>query len=213
MAARLLQDSTRSRILHFIKVKGRAAVSEMSRAFSITPTAIGRHVRGLQNAGLVRIETEHRPKGRPAALCSLTDLGDSQFPKTYDCFSSELIRTLALLDGEGKVDQLFEKRKDNLVAQFARRMKGKGREARVKEAVAILCEEGYMADYSKKNARTFLITEHNCAIAHIAQQYPQACQGELCFLAQMLGATVERQAHVLKGDSECTYLIQFPSRL
>lgn len=209
MSATLRQESTRSKILRFVKVKGRAAIAEICRAFGITPVAVGRHVRELESAGLLVTETQRRPKGRPAAVCSLTDLGDSLFPKTYDRFSAELIRTVACLDGEAKVDQIFEKRKDYMVEQCASRMKGKSAEARVKEAVQILCEEGYMAEYEKKNSKTFVITEHNCAIAHVARQYEQVCLGELCFLAQVLGARVERQAHAVKGDSECSYLIQF----
>ncbi|MCH8269412.1 MAG: ArsR family transcriptional regulator [Acidobacteria bacterium] len=212
MAEAVGQDTTRQKILHFIKIKGRPAISDISHALGITPMAVRRHVLGMQNSGLLRMEMERRPKGRPAALCLLTDLGDSLFPKNYDHFSMELIQCLAQLDGEEKINRLFEKRKDHMVTRFAERMEGKSREARVQETVAILCEEGYMAESRKVNPETFLITEHNCAIAHVARQYQQACQGELCFLAQMLRADVQRQAHILKGDSECSYLIQFPAK-
>ena len=212
MAEEVGQDTTRQKILHFIKIKGRPAISDISQALGITPMAVRRHVLGLQSSGLLRMEMERRTKGRPAALCLLTDLGDSLFPKSYDRFSMELIQCLAYLDGEEKVNQLFEKYKERLVAKFAGRMEGKNREDRVREAVAILCEQGYMAESRKVNPETFLITEHNCAIAHVARQYPQACQGELCFLAQILRAEVQRQAHILKGDSECSYLIQFPAK-
>ena len=85
-------------------------------------------------------------------------------------------------------------------------------EDRVREAVAILCEQGYMAELHKVDERTYFVTEHNCAIAHIARQYPRACEEELCFLTQILRADVQRHAHILKGDLECTYRIQFPSK-
>ncbi|MCZ6491355.1 MAG: ArsR family transcriptional regulator [Acidobacteria bacterium] len=212
MAEEVGQDTTRQKILHFIKIKGRPAISDISQALGITPMAVRRHVLGLQSSGLLRMEMERRTKGRPAALCLLTDLGDSLFPKSYDRFSMELIQCLAQLDGEEKVNQLFEKYKERMVAKFAGRMEGKNREDRVREAVAILCEQGYMAESRKVNSETFLVTEHNCAIAHVARQYQQACQGELCFLAQILRAEVQRQAHILKGDSECSYLIQFPAQ-
>ncbi len=212
MAEEIGQDTTRQKILRFIKIKGQPVIADISHALGITPMAVRRHVLGLQGSGLVRMELERRTKGRPAALCLLTDLGDSLFPKHYDHFSMELIQCLAQLDGEEKINRLFEKRKDHMVTRFAERMEGKNREARVQEAVAILREEGYMAESRQVNPETFLITEHNCAIAHVARQYQQACQGELCFLAQILRAEVQRQAHILKGDSECSYLIQFPAK-
>jgi DeoR family suf operon transcriptional repressor len=209
MSAKVRQESTRSKILHFLKIKGRAAISEMSHAFRITPMAVGRHVRELESAGLVLTNTERRPKGRPAAVCSLTDLGDTFFPKAYDRFSSDLIRAVACLDGKDKVDQIFEKLKNDLIQRCAGRINGNTPEDRIKQAVAMLCEQGYMAEYRKKNSNTFVITEHNCAIAHVAREYQQVCHGELCFLSQVLGATVERQAHLVKGDSKCSYLVQF----
>lgn len=204
------KKSTRNEILRFIKIRGRAGIREISSALRVTPMAVRRHVRKLQSAGMLRTERVQRGRGRPTDLCLLTDLGDGFFPKAYDRFCADLIRSIAHLDGEGQVDRLFETRKNLLVRQFAERMTKKAPGARVREVVRILCEEGYMAECCAVNARTFVITEHNCAIAHIAQKYPQACQSELCFLAQVLGAEVQRQSHALKGDSQCSYLVQFP---
>ena len=211
MPGQVEEKSTRTEVLRFIKVKGRAVIEDISRALGITPMAVRRHIRRLHGDGFVRIEKTQRGRGRPAHLIFLTDLGDGLFPKAYDRFSADLIRSLALLDGNAKVERLFETRKNHLVQKYAERMVGKNGSARVREAVQILCEEGYMAECSPLHPGTFRITEHNCAIAHIAREYPQVCQSELCFLAQMLGAEVQRDAHVLKGDSECSYLVQFPS--
>ncbi len=79
MPGRSRGNSTRTEILRFIKLKGRVAIAELSRAFDITPMAVRRHVRGLESAGLIRLERERRPKGRPASLCLVTDLGDNFF--------------------------------------------------------------------------------------------------------------------------------------
>jgi len=203
---------TRTKLVRFVKVKGRVAIRDISRALGITPMAVRRHVRWLHQAGLLQIEKAQGARGRPAHLCLLTDLGDALFPKAYDRFSADLIRGVALLDGEAKVEQLFEARKNQLLQKYKGRMADKNGAARVQEAVLILCEEGYMAESCPLNPGTYRITEHNCAIVHIARDYPQVCQSELCFLAQVLGAEVQREAHALRGDSECSYLVQFPAR-
>jgi len=209
----LMEDkSTRAEVVRFVKVKGRVAIQDISRALGITPMAVRRHVRWLHEAGLVRIEKARGSRGRPAHLCLLTDLGDALFPKGYDRFSADLIRSVALLDGDAKLEQLFAERKNQLLQKYEGRMAGKSAAARVQEAVRILCEEGYMAESCPLQPGTYRITEHNCAIAHIARDYPQVCHSELCFLAQMLGADVQRELHALKGDSECSYLVQFPAR-
>ena len=212
MPGTMEDKSTRTKLVRFVKVKGRVAIRDISRALGITPMAVRRHVRWLHQAGLVQIEKAQGARGRPAHLCLLTDLGDALFPKAYDRFSADLIRGVALLDGEAKVEQLFEARKNQLLQKYKGRMADKNGAARVQEAVLILCEEGYMAESCPLNPGTYRITEHNCAIVHIARDYPQVCQSELCFLAQVLGAEVQREAHALRGDSECSYLVQFPAR-
>ena len=212
MPGTMEDKSTRTKLVRFVKVKGRVAIRDISRALGITPMAVRRHVRWLHQAGLLQIEKAQGARGRPAHLCLLTDLGDALFPKAYDRFSADLIRGVALLDGEAKVEQLFEARKNQLLQKYKGRMADKNGAARVQEAVLILCEEGYMAESCPLNPGTYRITEHNCAIVHIARDYPQVCQSELCFLAQVLGAEVQREAHALRGDSECSYLVQFPAR-
>lgn len=212
MSTHGVEHSTRTQILRFLKVKGRTRIREISRALGVTPMGVRRHLARLRTMGVIRKEKQCCGRGRPADVISLTDLGDGLFPKAYDRFSVDLIRSVASLDGPQMVDHLFDQRRKHLVKKFAPRMRGKGREARVQETVAILSEDGYMAEFHKMDSRTFRITEHNCAIAHIARQYPQACQSELCFLAEVLQADVQRDAHVLRGDLECSYLVQFPSR-
>ena len=212
MPGTMEDKSTRTKLVRFVKVKGRVAIRDISRALGITPMAVRRHVRWLHQAGLLQIEKAQGARGRPAHLCLLTDLGDALFPKAYDRFSADLIRGVALLDGDAKVEQLFEARKNQLLQKYKGRMADKNGAARVQEAVLILCEEGYMAESCPLNPGTYRITEHNCAIVHIARDYPQVCQSELCFLAQVLGAEVQREAHALRGDSECSYLVQFPVR-
>ena len=211
MPVRAEGKSRRSEILRIIKVKGRTAIQEMSRVLGITPMAVRRHVQRLKSSGLVRTERVSHGRGRPAEVCLLTDLGDSLFPRAYDRFAMDLIRSLSLRDGNSKIERLFEDRAELLLQKFTGRMAGKTRRERVRETVAVLSEEGYMAEFCQLDPATFLIQEHNCAIAQIARQYPQVCQSELCFLAKLLGAEVVRESHVLRGDPVCSYRVQFPA--
>ena len=98
------EKSTRNEVLRFIKVKGRVVIEDISRALGITPMAVRRHIRRLHSAGFVQIEKSQRGRGRPAHLVLLTDLGDGLFPKAYDRFSADLLRGVASLDGNAKVE-------------------------------------------------------------------------------------------------------------
>ena len=112
---------------------------EIIGAFSIPRAVVCRHLLRLQTGGLVRTERIHEGRGCPADFYLLTELGDSSFPKVYDRFFTDLIRNVALLDGNSKPIRLVESHKRDLMGKFARRMAGKrSGPARVQEAVAVL---------------------------------------------------------------------------
>jgi hypothetical protein len=43
----------------------------------------------------------------------------------------------------------------------------------------------------------------------VAQRFPEICAAEARFFEEMLGAVVERQAHMLSGCNACEYSVQF----
>ena len=96
-------------------------------------------------------------------------------------------------------------------SQNAPQMNGKDFEGRVAEMARILSHSGYMAEWRQIGENTFELTEHNCSILEVAGQYPEMCACELTMIRQLLGASVDRQEHVLAGDSVCRYMIQRPT--
>ena len=53
----------------------------------------------------------------------------------------------------------------------------------------------------------YILTEHNCPIAVIAQEYPHVCEIELALFRQSLGAKVVREEHLMQGSYKCCYRI------
>jgi DeoR family suf operon transcriptional repressor len=72
----------------------------------------------------------------------------------------------------------------------------------------VLSEEGYMAEVTAL-AGSGTLTEHNCAIPAVAERFPEICAAEARFLADVLGAQVERREHMLDGCSACEYHVRF----
>jgi DeoR family suf operon transcriptional repressor len=52
------------------------------------------------------------------------------------------------------------------------------------------------------------IREHNCAIRAVAERFPEVCAAEAAFIADVLGAAVERQARIVDGCNACQYAVQ-----
>lgn len=180
----------------------------MARSLQVTTMAVRHHLAVLEKAGLVKTTLERRGVGRPHYVYSLSASADAFSPKEYGTLASNLIRAIAELDGETKLAGIFEHMKEAAVVRYSSRMAGKPLRRRVAEMARIMTGAGYMAEWEQLDHRTFQITEHNCAIARVAQQCPHACVCELSMFRKLLQATVTRQEHIVAGDPCCRYIVQ-----
>jgi predicted ArsR family transcriptional regulator len=79
---------------------------------------------------------------------------------------------------------------------------------RVRELAVIQADNGYLADANVEADGTIRLHEHNCAIYHVAQGSPFACQAELELFREVLGADVTRETHIVSGDRCCSYRVE-----
>ena len=196
------------RVLTCLKLVGRCEVKAIARSLRVTTMAVRYHLAVLENAGLVETTLERRGVGRPHCVYSLTVSADAFFPKEYGALASHLINSITEMDGKTKLARIFEHMKDAAVAQHSPRVAGKRLRQRVAEMAKIMTEAGYMAKWEQLDHRTFQLTEHNCAIACVAQQYQHACVCELAMFGELLQAAVSRQEHIVAGDPCCRYIVQ-----
>jgi predicted ArsR family transcriptional regulator len=204
-----LKDTTRRQILNYLKQRGRATVEEIATAIGITSMGVRRHLLALENADLVGMQLERRPMGRPTHVYQLTESAEALFPQTYHQLALQILDSIVELEGEHKLAQLFERRKQKLLAAYADRLRGKDLAGRVAAMAQIMTENGYMAEW-KEIEGGYAIVEHNCAISRVAQCYSQACDCELEFIKELLGPHVDvtREFHIASGDACCAYVIR-----
>jgi predicted ArsR family transcriptional regulator len=200
--------STRKVLLTLMKTKGSLSVNEMAKNLGITEMAIRRHLNTLERDGLIEAKLTRQAMGRPMQLYSLTLLADDLFPKNYHHLTMDLLGELASEDGEGRIGQLFEGRKQKLLQKYGSRMEGKVLVDRVAELAEIQNANGYMVQWEQSNEGQYVFTEFNCPIAQVAKQYNEACRCELTLFKNLLGAEVECTECLTKGGSKCTYIIK-----
>src|SRR6266852_1306474 len=183
-----LISTAERRVLTCLKLIGRCEVKAIARSLQVTTMAVRHHLAVLEKAGLVKTTLERRGVGRPHYVYSLSASADALFPKEYGMLASKLIRSIAELDGENKLARIFEHMKEATVARYSSRMAGKPLRGRVAEMAKIMTGAGYMAEWEQLDHRTFQITEHNCAVACVAQQCQHACVCELSMFRDLLRA-------------------------
>ncbi|WP_028547946.1 helix-turn-helix transcriptional regulator [Paenibacillus sp. UNC451MF] len=200
--------STRKVILTMLKTSGALTVSEMAKQLGITEMAVRRHLNTMERDGLIEAKLVRQAMGRPTNLYSLTEIADDLFPKKYHHLTLDLLSELVEEAGEGKVDLLFEKRKERLISRYEGQVNGKPLPERVKTLAEIQNSNGYMVDWTEGEDGQFVINEHNCPISQVANQYNHACQCELKMFETLLDADVQRVECLVKGGNKCSYVIQ-----
>ncbi len=200
-------SSTRRQILDLLKKRGGMTAKELGKALDITSMAVRRHLAALERDDLISATTVRRPMGRPTYVYTLTALADDLFPKNYPQLMIGLLEDIRALDGEDKLDQLFQRREDRLVAAYAPRMEGKSLQERVEEIARIFDENGNLSECEHADG-SYRLTWHNCAIYKISQRFPQACDHEQSMLTRLLDADVSRIQHQAKGDLCCSYIVR-----
>jgi DeoR family suf operon transcriptional repressor len=199
---------TRRTILEYLKRQGEAPVEGVAQAAAITVSGARQHLVALERDGLVSFREVREGPGRPKHLYALTPAGDALFPRAYAQLTNELLEYVELEDPH-LVKRLFDRRGQRRLEQARSRIAGLAFGEKVRTLAAILDEDGYLADFIRREDGTYVITEHNCAVLSVAKRYQHACSSELEFLKAVLPeAEVVRIAHQLVAGHVCAYEVR-----
>ena len=202
-------------ILRFLLKRGTATAGAIAHHLDITPQGIRRHLKHLESDGLIEHQTSQAGMGRPNHLYQLSREGREQFPDQYDQFALSLLNTVADTMGPEHVSKLLKHQWQRKAKAYREQLGDAPLADRMQALVKLRQAEGYMAEcYPADQVDTdgglaFVITEYNCAIAHIAESYPTVCGHELAMFAIALpDCLVERTHWLVNGEHQCGYLVK-----
>ena len=206
------QPSTKQDILQYLLKQGQATAHDLAESLGVTPQAIRRHLKDLEEEGLILHQSVQVGMGRPNHIYALSSAGRGQFPDRYDEFAVSLLDTLAETVGKEQMGSILRKQWERKALEYRDRIGAGSLGERVAKLVDLRREEGYMAEchlVDEDPEERFILTEYNCAISHIAETFPSVCGHELeMFAAALQDCTVERTHWLVNGEHRCGYLIQ-----
>jgi len=180
-------SSIREDILRFLLKRGTATAASMAHHLEVTPQAIRRHLKNLEASELIEHQRSQEGIGRPNHMYQLSRKGREHFPAQYDQFALSLLNTVADTLGPEQVSKLLKHQWQLKAKEYREKLGEAPLKDRMQALVKLRQAEGYMAEYypAKDSVEqpAFVITEYNCAIAHIAESYPTVCGHELAMFA------------------------------
>jgi DeoR family suf operon transcriptional repressor len=204
------ETSTKQDILEYLLKQGQATAQNLAQALDISPQAIRRHLKDLQEEELIVYQSVALGTGRPQHIYQLSQKGRDRFPNQYDRFVTSFLDTLVDNLGYDQASEILHQHWKKKSLDYRQKL-GKGSLAdKVAKLVEFRRQEGYMAEFYPVNEEKdkFILTEHNCAIAQVATSFPSVCGHELEMFAMALeGCQVERTHWLIDGEHRCGYLI------
>lgn len=206
-----VSGSARERILFLLKMHGPQTAAQMAKKLKVTTMAIRQHLSILEGELLVDFTDVRHKVGRPARLWRLTSKVSNQFPDCHAELAVGMIEAIRSTFGEEGLERLTKERTRKQIQNYNARMPNSGMsiEERVDVLSQIRCEEGYMAEWERKQDGTIKFVENHCSIENAACLCSKICTEELSLFRTVLGdkVSVNRVEHILKGDRCCAYHI------
>src|SRR5450759_3732699 len=149
-------------------------------------------------------------------LTELVDAGEALFPRAYIDPLVDALESLRAREGTEAVVALFRKRWNTMAESAMPRLVTLPLHERAQLLAELLTAEGYMSEAIAGLGDDTTIRHHNCAVREIALRFPEVCSAEAEFIETVLGAPVERRAHLKDGCRACEYgatqPVQLPAR-
>ncbi|MDH5561090.1 MAG: winged helix-turn-helix transcriptional regulator [Deltaproteobacteria bacterium] len=204
-------SSTREKVLEIIKREKQATVKELTHELGITPMAIRGHLSKLENDNMIAVSTVRQKLGRPLQVFSLTNKGESRFPKQYGNFAVELLNDVERLDDGGTLNKLIQMREERIIEErleFLERASTK--EKKLKLYCELISKLGQMPELKKISENNFLLNINNCALLEIATSYPFCCDSEKKIITEVFSeAKVTQLKNIINSDNCCSYQFEF----
>lgn len=186
---------------------------ELGERFGLTANALRRHLKALQEDGLVRFQRQVRGVGAPVYTFSLTGAGEALFPRGYVPVLARALEAIRATGGDGALNQVLESEWRELADEAGPVLEGLPLSERVPLVAELLTSKGYMAEaieVSTPGAATVLTLRiNNCAMREIADRFPETCTAEAKFVERLLGVPLVRGAHRLQGCGRCEYGVTY----
>jgi DeoR family suf operon transcriptional repressor len=200
----------RGDVLVAVKKAQPVTAKELAAEFGLTANALRRHLKELESEGLVRCARQVRGVGGPVLAYSLTEAGEALFPRAYESTLGSVLELVRAQRGTEGVVELFREQWERAAGDAKAQLASLPLEERAQLLSELLTSHGYMAEATAGAGpdADALIREHNCVLRAVAEKFPEVCVAEERFLAEVLGAVVERRKHIASGASCCEYCVK-----
>ena len=173
--------STREAALTLLLRQGEATAGDLADHLTVSVQVMRRHLRSLEDDGLVEASPTQEGPGRPSNRWRLTAKGQGHFPDGSDNFALGLMQSMAGSLPAETLQKLLDQQALQQAGVYRGRIGEGSLPQRLERLVELRRQEGYVAECSQdpEHDYAWVISEFHCSVMRIAEQFPCVCDQEL----------------------------------
>ena len=179
---------TREAALTILLREGEATAADLARRLGVSVQVMRRHLRSLEEDGLVEACASHERPGRPSNRWHLTSQGHERFPDGSEHFALGLLQSISTSLPPETLRSLMDQQAREKSSQYRQRLGDGPLRERLERLVELRRLEGYVAELradgeiptgSGSTPEAWILSEFHCSVMRIAEEFPVVCDQEL----------------------------------
>ena len=204
---------TREAALAELLRQGQTTAAELAKQLGVSVQVMRRHLRSLEEDGLVEASPASEGPGRPRNLWQLTEAGRERFPDGSEHFALGLLHSMAASLPADTMRLLLGRQASDKATEYRRHLGDGPLPQRLERLVELRRAEGYVAECfadggsaGSSEVGSWLISEFHCSLLRIAEEFPIVCDQELQLLRHTFpDCDVERVHWRLESGHSCGF--------
>ena len=200
---------TRETTLTLLLRQGETSASRLADELGISVQAMRRHLRSLEDEGLIESTAVSVGPGRPTNRWRLTEKGHQRFPDGSESFALGLLQSMASTLPPEAMTSLLTVQATAKASRYRRQLGEAPLAQRVERLAELRREEGYVSELqTNPDGDGWCLSEYHCSVQRIAEEYPVVCDQELELMRQTFpDCRVERVHWRLASGHSCGFRI------
>ena len=215
---------TREAALTLLLRQGEATAAELADCLGVSVQVMRRHLRSLEEDGLVEACSSHDRPGRPSNRWHLTSQGHDRFPDGSEHFALGLLQSISASLPPGTLGVLLNQQAREKADLYKSRIGSGPLAERLERLVELRRHEGYVAELRPEidsestsssaaaAPQSWILSEFHCSVMRIAEEFPMVCDQELQLIRHTFpDCQVERVHWRLQEGHSCGFRLSLRS--
>lgn len=201
----------RAEVVMALKRTAGLTAKGLADELGLSLNAVRHHLKELELSGLVGYERrQHKGAGAPSFHYRLSAAGEALFPRRYEDTVTRLLDHVVAREGREAAVEVLQERYREMATRLRSVLADATPEQRLRAVTDALAQDGYMPELRRgaDGAGLPMLVEHNCPMQQVATRFPELCEAEARFLAEVLEAEVTRESHIASGCGTCEYVLK-----